>query len=241
MPNVTLSAGGYRATQPAHVQIRATIDTMNTLKGGKDIRNYSGTARKELLHGGTVEVIGKNGETLIGEAPKLALVVVSTVFRDYFEQNPTASSVKVAYEFVGEDAVAKVLTWVNTIVRATGKFGINIPDSNVDLIMVRYAAQALGMDLYVSHFVKAYKDDLRLRTPPKEECALLAHSTVYKQDDLVNDLGGRITYLRRTRAFDKNGLAFLNEFLKANEKIGAAVQEADARAKAKRAGGGPQA
>lgn len=88
----------------------------------------------------------------------------------------------------------------------------------------------LGMDPYVSHFVKAYKNDLYTRIPPSSECTLLVQCTAYKKDDLIDAVGARLAHLRRTGAFKKGALIALNSFLEANKKLDDAIQAADARA-----------
>lgn len=106
----------FIATQPAHVQIRKTLDTMTALGG--DLRKWNGSARKELRYGGDIT----------GTAPKLALVVVSSVFRDYLENKPDAVQVKIVLAGVEDAAVAVLLKWTNTMVNnLSAKFGVGIP------------------------------------------------------------------------------------------------------------------
>jgi hypothetical protein len=59
----------------------------------------------------------------------------------------------------------------------------------VDLINVRYAAQVLGMDLYVRHFVRAYKTGLRTRTPDPSELKIIAAQSHAGKDDMVDAVG----------------------------------------------------
>lgn len=82
MRSTKLVSGGYRAPQPAHLQVRKTIEIINSMAGDHDIRYYSNTARKELVIVGDVSVVGKDGQSVIGVAPKLALVVNSSEFLD---------------------------------------------------------------------------------------------------------------------------------------------------------------
>jgi hypothetical protein len=220
---------GFNATQPFHIQMDKTMDIVKAL--GDDIRKWNASARKELRYGGDVDVLDANHD-IIGSAPKLALVVVSTTFRDYLENKPEATQVKIALPDVEDDAVAVLIKWTNTMVHnVSAKFGVGIPGFNVDLIKVRFAAHKLGMEKYISHFGRAYKDGLRYRTPPSEECALLERLAIGADDDLVNGAGARLAHLRRTRQFDAATLSSLTVFLNANAKMRAAVQAADSRSR----------
>ncbi|KAF1842952.1 uncharacterized protein K460DRAFT_407324 [Cucurbitaria berberidis CBS 394.84] len=241
MQNTKAPARGYNAAQPAHVQVQNTIENMRNMRDGKDLRKYSKSARKELLLGGTIDIMTKDGKTVIGAVPKLALVVASSTFRTYLEKSPNSSSVKISNTSIDVSAVSVLLIWLNAITKSVGKYGVTIPDSNDDLIKIRYAAQMLGMDPYVTHLVKAYKDDLRLRTPPPSECTLLEQCTVYKNDEMINAMGARLAYLRRTGSFGKEDLIVLTELFKDNKNIGDAAQRADARALSKHDGGASKA
>ncbi|KAH7070670.1 hypothetical protein BKA63DRAFT_392039, partial [Paraphoma chrysanthemicola] len=187
---------GYMASQPAHVQIRNTIQTMNTLKDGKDIRAWSTNARKELSTSSEVDVVNVKGD-IIGTAPKLALVVVSRVFREHFEAHPEATQVKITSLSIDSQAVSVLLVWVHSILRNAGTFGVAIPKPPLPsyLIKVRHAAYKLGMEQYTRHFQKVYKDNLRGRSPLPTECNLLERLAVEPADDMVTGVGERLAYL----------------------------------------------
>ncbi|EAT77910.2 hypothetical protein SNOG_14718 [Parastagonospora nodorum SN15] len=137
---------GHAATQPAHVQIRLVLDTIKAL--GDDIRKWSVTARS-LRHGGNVDVEDGQGN-LIGTAPKLALLVVSTIFRQHFEdKKQTLGKVK-----------ESILPTIDKACRGChfsrgSNMMIGQPDyqpghsrslsPNIDLIKVCYASIKLGM------------------------------------------------------------------------------------------------
>jgi hypothetical protein len=82
MAESNIKSIGFNATLPTRIQVENTIDTINKLKDGNDLRQWSQSARKELLLGGNIEITNNNGE-IIGEAPKLALAVVSSTFREH--------------------------------------------------------------------------------------------------------------------------------------------------------------
>jgi len=221
-------SSGYNASLPARLQVDNTIRLMQDMKGGNDIRQWSGTTRRELELSEQVDIVNDNGD-FIATAPKLALVVVSSVFRDHFNNTPEAKFVKIDPS-LDDSAVAFLAAWVKAIVRSTGKFGVGLPPLNTDLIKVRHAAHFLGMELYVRHFQKAYKDDLRNRTPPMEECVLLERCVVGPVDDMMTGLGERLAYLRRRGDFDAGSIAKLAEFLQGHPVIAQAVYDADVRA-----------
>jgi hypothetical protein len=222
-------SSGYTATLPAHVQVRKTIDTMATLKDGHDIRSWSATARKELTASSDVDVMNQQGD-IIGTAPKLGLVVVSRVFRAHLEAHPDVQQVKVSSPSIDEQAVGVLLAWVKSILRTGGKFGVGVPGSPTQLIKIRHAAHKLGMEQYVRHFQKVYKDGLRTRYPLPDECDLIERLAVGPVDDMVTSVGERLAYLRRRGEFDAASIAALAEFIKTHPMIQKAVLDADLRA-----------
>ena len=218
---------GYAATQPAHVQIRMVLDTVKAL--GDDIRKWSATARN-LRHVGTVDVEDEQGN-LIGTAPKLALLVVSTVFRQHFVKSPDSTKVKISTPKIENAAMALILKWVHTMIgNPTAKHGLHIPGPNIDLIKVRYAAIKLGMGQYIGHFNRAYKNDLRARTPTQDECIVLERLAIDSDDELVVAAGERLGYLRRTRQMLPVTITALAAFLESSPNMRASVEAADHRA-----------
>jgi phage tail tape-measure protein len=134
---------GHNASQPAKIQVRNTIATTSIL--GSHISKWSGSARKELTLGGDVSVSNKNGNH-IDTAPKLALVILSTTFRKHFETAPDSDELKVSHVAVGERAVRVLLEWTKSIVRSSnGKYDVGIPDSTIELLRLRFAANKLSM------------------------------------------------------------------------------------------------
>lgn len=90
------------------------------------------------------------------------------------------------------------------------------------------------MDQYVRHFLKVYTDSLRMRTPLPAEIITLEKYAAQENDDLVQALGERLGYLRRTSAFTEHQSIQVTAFLSTHVKLGQAVQAADARAQLKR-------
>jgi hypothetical protein len=214
---------------------------MNSMRDGYDIRTYSASARKELLSGGNIDICKKESSEIIAVVPKLALVVISKTVRDYLVANPDTTTF-FAQAHIEGGAVAHLIKWVNDIIRASDKkFGVPVPirDDEADhlfIIQVRYAAQVLGMELYVRHFIRAYKESLRQRTPLPYEIETLQHlSHGDVKDDMVEALGERLGYLRRIGQFSASQLPMVQRILTENPKVAKAVQQADERAEAKHA------
>jgi hypothetical protein len=164
-------------------------------------------------------------------------VVGSEEFRQYFEMNPVATSVKVSHESTDEKAVAVVLKWLNETVHSNNKAGINVPGFTSDQIKVRRAAQLLGMDMYVKHFRRVYQEGLRSRIPSPDECLLIVKTAIYKDDEMLNALGERLGYLFYTGGFSKEQVEQVTVVINENPKLCKAVENADTRAKYKRGNG----
>jgi hypothetical protein len=97
------------------------------VEGGHGIRKYSASARKDLSSAGEIDIMTKNGKQIILVVPKLALVVVSSTFRDYLLAKPDAPSIRISEELL-PDSVLDLLRWVNAILRTpNGKFGVQVP------------------------------------------------------------------------------------------------------------------
>jgi hypothetical protein len=216
---------GFTATQSSSVQVTNTIATLNQLGG--NIRNWSRTARKELTYGDRVDIVSIDGD-IIGLAPKAALIVMSQAFRAHFEATPESKQIKITDPNIDAQAVFVLLNWIVKTINA-GTFRPNehvrlaIPGSNDDLVKLRYAAHKLGMQQYVAHFAGTYKYNLRSRTPQTAECALLNRMALGVDDELVMAVGGRLAYLRRTKAFNQAQLAALSGFLGTHANIRNAV------------------
>jgi hypothetical protein len=112
------------------------------------------------------------------------------------------------------------MKWVNAITRASDKnSGVPVPirhdeADHMFVIQVRYAAQVLGMELYVRHFVQAYKESLRQRMPLPYEIEFLQRvSRGDGKDDMVDALGERLAYLRRIGQFSASQLSAVQQML----------------------------
>jgi hypothetical protein len=122
-----LQISRLRCFLPDRVQINNTIDATKTVEGGHGIRKYSASARKDLSSAGEIDIMTKNGKQIILVVPKLALVVVSSTFRDYLLAKPDAPSIRISEELL-PDSVLDLLRWVNAILRTpNGKFGVQVP------------------------------------------------------------------------------------------------------------------
>jgi hypothetical protein len=216
------------ATQTASVQVRNAITTIKSL--GPDLRNWSASARKELRLGGNVDVLNGMGN-VIGTAPKLALVVASPVFRAHFEAHPEAPRVKVTDPNFEDCAVKALVQWVTSITNhSTGKFAVELPQNDMDVLKVRYVAFKLGMEYIVIHFGRNYKGNHRHRTPSSGECALVERLFLGEGNEVLMAVGERMAYMRRRRQFNADQLAAVTKFFNENEHVGNAVNAADARA-----------
>jgi hypothetical protein len=228
------------APHPHFIQIQNTIASMDETRNGDDIRSYSSSARDELLSAGTVNILKKDGETVIATVPKLSLVVVSSRFRIYLTAHPEATSIKMTQASLDNEAVAKLMQWVNDITNASDeRIDIKLPTGKLEakalsLIRTYYTAQALCMEQYLSHFLDAYKSEICRRLPWSEEIQTLEHLTKNGEDDMVEALTARLGYLRRTFQFAEVELYQLDKLFGENPKVGKAVQEADKRAEARR-------
>jgi hypothetical protein len=223
---------GFTASQPVHVQVRDTMDTIKAL--GDDLHKWNHSALKGVRYSGDIDVVNSKGD-ILDTAPKLALVVASSVFRQHLEANPTFECVEVKDLNIEEAVVTLLLNYVKTMVgNSTAKFGINISSSNVDLIKLRYAAIKLGMEMYVRHFIRAYKDDVCEHTPPADECVLLKRLCLGPNGDVVNAAGARLAYLHRVKQLNAAGIAALGTFLQGNANLRAAVTTADSRSHTRR-------
>lgn len=221
----------YNAPLPARLQVDAVGRAMSTLS--HDMRQWPAGPRREIALSDVVTIVNQKDE-VISVAPKLALVVVSSVFRDYFDANPGAKGYKIP-AIIDDEAFKALVEWLTSITRGGDKFGVALPTSNMDLIKVRHAAHTLGMEQYVRHFCRAYKDHLRRRTPLMDECELVERLALEPVDDLLVALGERLAYLRRRGEFNEEFIAMLAEFMKVHPKLARAVFAADERSARARA------
>jgi hypothetical protein len=217
-----------KANQSPQAQVQNAITNVKLF--GKDLRNWSGSARRELLVGGWVNVLNGKGN-LIAASPKLALVVASPVFRNYFEANPKATQVRLTNPNFEHAAVNLLVQWVTAIANhPSGRFGPDAPQDHMHLIKARYVAHKLGMEYCVGHFNMKYKQALRERTPSTNECILHERLFLGDKDELLTAVGSRLAYIRRRNLFNDAQLAALARFCQNNEHVGQAVDAADLRA-----------
>ncbi|KAH7392191.1 hypothetical protein DE146DRAFT_133153 [Phaeosphaeria sp. MPI-PUGE-AT-0046c] len=221
--------------QLAEVRVRNTIETLAVL--GNDIRKWPDLARKELIVGAPIKILDAKGN-IMSTAPKLALVVVSPNFREHFCAEPDASEVMVYDTMIEADAVQHIIKWVNDLTKKpNGKFGVSVPNTDINLIKTRYAALKFGMEAYVRHFNRLYKESLRARIPTFDECLLVALYATGDDDDLMMAVGERLGYLRRRNRFSEEESVELAKFLTYHDRVCKAVDKADARALRARSSG----
>ncbi|KAF1834393.1 hypothetical protein BDW02DRAFT_466612, partial [Decorospora gaudefroyi] len=130
--------------------------------------------------------------------PKLALLVTSSAFRSYVQTCPDTISIRITHGSLDYQSLSTLLNWVNQIMSLPGhKLGVNVPVDCIQIIKTRYAAQVLGMEPYVRHFVENYKLGLRYRTPTPYEFQVVEECSLVEKDDMVEAVGRRIAYLCR--------------------------------------------
>jgi hypothetical protein len=116
---------------------------MSKLSGSHDIHNWTFTARKDLLSGGTVEVVYKHSN-MVGEAPKLTFVVVSGSVRKQILELSEVEQIKMLNGSVDPNGMVLLLKWTNTMARNPEKSGEQVPQSEMDLIAVHHAVYITG-------------------------------------------------------------------------------------------------
>ena len=97
----------------------------------------------------------------------------------------------------------------------------------MSIIRIRHAAHALGMEQYVTHFIREYKADIRQHMPPPDEVATMECLALKEKDDLLDALGERLGYLRCTGKFTHERLPRVQAVLDRHSKVAQAVVEAD--------------
>ncbi|EUC49389.1 hypothetical protein COCMIDRAFT_1849 [Bipolaris oryzae ATCC 44560] len=227
-PTITKALG--IDTSKTYMQIQNTITNMDQMPDGHDIRSYSSSSREELLSAGAVNIFNGHGENSIATVPKLALVVVSSTFRKYLTADPDAEFIKITEESLDENAVAKLMEWVNTIISiSNGRLQIELTHASKDdeaiaTIHMRHAAQYLGMEKYVEHLVTQYKSHIHVRIPTLKEGEIIERFARQGQDDMLEALAARLEYLRRTGRSNA-GMFEYGKFLKENPKVTKAIKE----------------
>ncbi|XP_014560679.1 hypothetical protein COCVIDRAFT_34325 [Bipolaris victoriae FI3] len=213
-----------------YTQIQGTIDNMDQMSDGHDIRSYSSSAREGLLSAGTVNLFNKNGKRFIATVSKLALVVVSSAFRKCLIANPDAESINISEESVDDDAVAKLMKWVNDIISVSdAHLEVELTHASKDneaivAIHIRHAAQYLGMEQYIEHLVTQYKCHMHARIPTLKEAEIMERFSKPHQDDMLEALAARLEYLRRTGRSNAGKYEY-EKLLRENRKIAKVVKE----------------
>ncbi|EMD90452.1 hypothetical protein COCC4DRAFT_20036 [Bipolaris maydis ATCC 48331] len=184
-------------------QIQNTIANMDQMPDGHDIRSYSSSAHVGLLSAGTVNMVKKNGEDFIAT---------------------------IAENSLDDDAVSKLVKWVNTIISASDAcLEVELTHASKDneaiaTIHIRPAAQCLGMEQYVDHLVTQYKSHINVRIPTLKEDDIIERFSNQDQDDILEALAARLEYLRRTGRSNADKYE-CEKFLKENQKIAEVVDE----------------
>ncbi|KAJ4361983.1 hypothetical protein N0V83_010924 [Neocucurbitaria cava] len=220
------------------LRVQQTVNTINNMRGGENLSNYSISARKELASSETLDVILGPGQdaSMADEVPKLALVVASKTFREKIVEKPEIPELKVVSASIDIPSVAILMNWLKDAVHSKAHQipKVPIPADIVDKAKLVHAANILGMDRYVNHVVASFRHDVRLIIPSPEQCSNLEKYGISSDHAVSQAVGERFGYLLRTGKFfgDRH---MLMRFLARSEKIGQAVRDADARAQAKRA------
>lgn len=211
-PNTT----GYAAKLSHSIQITNQVALMNTMKGGQDVRNWALSARKELSLAGNAFLLIKKepsedvlkahqkaGTTLPPKdefqscaVPKLAIVITSSLLREYFENKPEASKVKIANKRITATALSYLTEWVKSICSAPKIFDVICPQDDFSgALDIRVAAEALGMGQYVQHIAKGYSKAVCERVPTTTEAQIVLEHAIGEEDALLVALAGRLAHL----------------------------------------------
>jgi hypothetical protein len=254
---------GYAAKLPHSTQIANQLANMEMMKDGQDIRKWSLSARKELTSAGNVNALIKKEaspemieayerlgnqfppqDMLQGfAAPKLAMVVISSHFRDYLEKNPEAKEVKVANERITVTALATLIDFIKDATTVRKIKDIVMPADMCEALDIRVAAELLSMGQYVSHFVSAYKTQAWDSVPaPQQTLTIVEHAIGGKDDVLVVAYASRLAHLYRANLFSTDqkdtwdALRAYPDFQILNE----AIADADTRSGQKQQNGAVQ-
>jgi hypothetical protein len=106
MDNANFKARDYAASLFHRIRINNTIDAMDKMEGGHDIRKYSASARKELSSAGDIDVMTKDGKQIISVVPKLALVVAFSKIRDILQGEPDAAFIRIPDKLLLDSVLA---------------------------------------------------------------------------------------------------------------------------------------
>jgi hypothetical protein len=194
------------------------------MKGGQDIRNWALSARKGLPLAENVTLLLKKApsEQLVEAnkkmgnklppkdefqpfaAPKLAMVVTSSLLREYFEVNPAAVKVKIINERITAQALSILTEWMKTAITAYKLRDIIYPKDDFKAVLdLRVAAEALGMGQYVRHIVDGYRSTLYDRVPSHEEALTIINHRIGDEDALLFALDSRLAHLYRVSNKDQ--------------------------------------
>lgn len=223
---------GHFASQPPAVQSRIVTENISTF--GANLRLWPSSARKELTHGPSVEIVSR-AHGLIGTAPKLLLTVVSPSFRSFFASSLNATTITIQDTNVPPASISALLKWAKELIDfPTAKHGVKMPESHADVFRLYYAAKKLGMEQYVSYFHRIYRDAVRQRKPSRDECVVLEQLAPGLEGAFIDDAAARLAYLRRNKLLVGGEVKGFAEFLKVNPNMRAAVQYADERIQGRR-------
>lgn len=201
---------------------------MVAIPARNDIRHWPLAERALLSVSASVKIVHPN-RGIISSAPRLALMVISTFFRNKIIADRTATSITIDAS-IDAPAVRELVVFISNAIQTDSRAGVSVPSNDADLIMVRYAAHMLGMEMYVRHFCKTYKDNLRNRGPDPNEFDLMERCRVDDFDDMMTGLGERVAYKRRKGDYPPVTIASLAAYLQVHESLHKAVMDADLRA-----------
>lgn len=241
MPNMNTARKPAPRGPPPKDPVREVQDIIRMIRNtqrGKTISIYHLRTRKEITYSkATVAVVlgvGADADRLEG-VPKLALLVTSTIFREYIEKKPEVTEVKVVSPSINLAAAANLLNWIKDVAHSEEEViaQVPVPASLVDKAQLVHAAHVLGMSSYVNHVIKSFKEDIRSQIPSPQDCKAFDTYSVSADDEIIKAVGERFGYLLRNHKFP-GSRKMLSDFLANNEWLTKAIRDADARVLAKR-------
>jgi hypothetical protein len=226
---------GLIASLTPEGQVSKVMADMNSLKGGHDLRNWSASARKELMPSLTIALqVGADASSRI-YMPKLALVAISPVVCAYLKKDPSAVTAKFVHPDISREAVVVLAQWLKDISSQADFPELPIPEDMNDFWKLRLTAYTLGMEQYTDHFDNYYANDVEYRAPDLEEIAAVVENTRDSKDAILGALANQISYLcRYNKVSEARKAAYTNLMVEANYSLLlAAVDEKEVKAKVK--------
>ncbi|KAF1842954.1 uncharacterized protein K460DRAFT_289014 [Cucurbitaria berberidis CBS 394.84] len=181
-------------------QINKVIAEMNSLEGGYDLRNWSPSARKDLLPTLTITLeVDCAKKPVKVEVPKLALLVASPSFRAHMVQNLEAKKLGFTHKDISLGAVKTIAKWLRDLCNNAEFPIVPVSDDLNVALELRLTAYRLGMHQYVGHIEERYISGVEHRVPSLVEIATVTNNTreEYENDPIVVALANRLSYLCR--------------------------------------------